>query len=124
MGRQSRRTLRCSPTLACLLAVLSISLFSWGLAYKISLYHTHELPPKMAAAKLLSQKERPAVAQSNQILPPIVPEFGLSATQAPSLYLSSFTHVPGLERSLRRPRDTREIFTVHTDRRPPPRLAD
>ena len=123
MGRRSRRTLRCSPTLACVLAVLSFSLFSWGLSYKLSLYHSHQLPPKMAAAKLLSQKERPAMAQASQIIPPTVPETALNVTRLPYLESSSLTYVPGLELLLRRPRDARLFFTVHTDRKPPPSVA-
>lgn len=122
MGRRSGRMLRCTPTLACVLAVLSISLFSWGLAYKLSLYHSHQLPPKMVAAKLLSQKERPAIAQASQMIPPVVPQSAFNVTRLPSLQLSSLTHVPGLESRSRGSGDASEFVTVHTSRRPPPNV--
>lgn len=123
MGRRRRRLLRCSPILACMLAVLSVSLFSWGLAYKLSLYRSHQLPPKMAAAKLLSQKERPVAAQSSQAIPPIVPNSAFALTPLPSLHLLSLMHVPGLELRSQPMRDARELFTVPTGCKPPPNLA-
>lgn len=122
MGRRSRRLLRCSPTLACALALLSISLFSWGLAYKLSLYHSHQLP-QMAAAKLLSQKERPATAQSNQLLPPIVPASPLNIARPPWFDLPGSTPAPRLELRSRHLHDAPEFFTVHTDRKPPPNVT-
>src|SRR5579875_146504 len=123
MGRRRQRMLRCSPILACLLAVLSVSLFSWGLAYKLSLYRSHELPPRMAAAKLLSQKERPVTAQSDQAVAPIVPNSAFVTTLLPSFHLLSLMHVPGLELRSRYLPDGRELFTVPTGRKPPPNLA-
>lgn len=123
MGRRRRTLLRCSPSLAGLLAVLSLLLFSWGLAYKLSLYGSHELPPKMVAAKLLSQKERPVTAQSSEVLPPIVPGSAFGSTPLPSIHLLSLMHVPALELRSAYLRDARQLFTIHTGRKPPPSVA-
>jgi hypothetical protein len=109
--------------LACVLVLLSVSLFSWGLRYKLSLYYSHQDSPKMAAAKLLSQKERPATAQATQLVAPIVPGPALHVTRIPSVQLASLTRVRSLERRSRHSGDCREFFTVHTDRKPPPNVA-
>lgn len=42
------------------MSVLAITVFLWGVEYKCSLYHRHpEKHPRMVAAKLLSETERP-----------------------------------------------------------------
>jgi hypothetical protein len=56
--------------------MLSLAVFGWGLQYKLSLYQgqnsiTHQAP----VAKLLSQKERPATAQTLDARFPEVPIF-------------------------------------------------
>jgi hypothetical protein len=56
--------------------MLSLAVFGWGLQYKLSLYQskdsiTHQAP----VAKLLSQKERPATAQTLGGRFPEVPAF-------------------------------------------------
>jgi hypothetical protein len=56
--------------------MLSLAVFGWGLQYKLSLYQskdsiTHQAP----VAKLLSQKERPATAQTLDGRFPEVPAF-------------------------------------------------
>ena len=56
MGQRRPKVFRCSPILAYVVAVLSLSLFSWGLGYKLSLYHSHQSAPRMAAAKLLPRR--------------------------------------------------------------------
>ena len=54
---------RGSPVLVMALALMSLAVFTWGLQYKLSLYKASEqAKPTIPAAKLLSQKERPAVA--------------------------------------------------------------
>jgi len=122
MGARQTRMLRCSPILAGMLAVLSISLFSWGLAYKLSLYRSHQSPPKIVAAKLLSQKERPVAAQVEKAI--------RSSAHSPALILkllpyppsSNLTPVAGLE--VRSPHwGAKQLFTVHTDRKPPPSIV-
>lgn len=42
-----------------LLLVLAFAVFAWGLHYKLSLYRSGATCSREAAAKLLSQKERP-----------------------------------------------------------------
>jgi hypothetical protein len=116
MGQRRPGMLLCSPILACLLAILSVSLFSWGLGYKLSLYHSHQLPPKMAAAKLLSPKERPVTAP---VVASIVPNAALEPTPLPSLR-SEGVYLPVSELRPSRLANFREAFTVHTDRKPPP----
>ena len=46
------------------IAMLAFAVFSWGVRYKLSLYNpaTH-----MSAAKLLSQRERPATLESAKL---------------------------------------------------------
>jgi hypothetical protein len=64
--------------LALSLLVLSAAVFGWGLQYKLSLYQgnksiSHQIPE----AKLLSQKERPAVGQTLNASPTERPTFAL-----------------------------------------------
>jgi hypothetical protein len=62
---------RGSPALIMMLASLCLSLFAWGIGYKLSLYKaSEERRPSMPAAKLLSQKERPGVSASLQVQVP------------------------------------------------------
>jgi hypothetical protein len=60
-----------SPQLIVALVVVCLSVFTWGLHYKLSLYRsTEQTCAKMPAAKLLSPKERPPIAvQQAQLLP-------------------------------------------------------
>jgi hypothetical protein len=67
---------RCAFLLALGLLVLSAAVFGWGLQYKLSLYKgkdsiSHQIP----AAKLLSQKERPAVDRVVSVRPSPLPGF-------------------------------------------------
>ncbi len=69
--------------LALGLLMLSAAVFGWGLQYKLSLYQgrdsiTHQMPE----AKLLSQKERPAVVQTVSASPT-----GLSAVSLLPVFL-------------------------------------
>ena len=60
--------------------VLSAAVFGWGLQYKLSLYHGHgkdSISHRIPEAKLLSQKERPATAQSISVRPSDPPAFHL-----------------------------------------------
>lgn len=123
MGPRRPRLLRCSPILASLLAVLSISLFSWGLGYKLSLYHSQHCRPKMAAAKLLSQKERPVTAQSSMARGSSAPISALNLAPLPCLHCSNQMHAPALQAWSPRLVVARELFTTHTNRKPPPNFA-
>jgi hypothetical protein len=57
-------TRRRLPALVVIL-MLAFAVSSWGLQYKLSLYHARAAHPAAPAAKLLSQKERP---QANRLL--------------------------------------------------------
>ena len=61
----TQRNRRCAFLLSFGLLTLSLAVFGWGLQYKLSLYQgkgaVAHLTPE---AKLLSQKERPLVAQA------------------------------------------------------------
>lgn len=123
MGSRRSSLLRCSPALAGLLAVLSISLFSWGLSYKLSLYHSQQYRSKIVAAKLLSEKERPVAAQSSKLLHCDLPGFAFTA--APLVSTGSF-HLEPLSLfgpSPRAPSGAARLFTTQTHRRPPPNLV-
>lgn len=122
MEGQRPRILRCSPILASMLAVLSISLFSWGLGYKLSLYHSGQCHPKMTAAKLLSQRERPLAAQSFRRVRANSPDTALDLTPYPSFRRSQLIPVPRAERSSPQLLADQEHFTVHTSRKPPPNV--
>jgi hypothetical protein len=50
-------TRRTAP--AMFLLMLAFAVFAWGLHYKLSLYRSEATHHRQAAAKLLSQKERP-----------------------------------------------------------------
>jgi hypothetical protein len=74
----SRISRRCAFLLSFGLLTLSMAVFGWGLQYKLSLYQgkgsiAHSTPE----AKLLSQKERPLVAQALSIRPTKLPVFHL-----------------------------------------------
>jgi hypothetical protein len=76
--RNSLRNSRRAFLLALGLLTLSAAVFGWGLQYKLSLYHgkdsiSHQIPE----AKLLSQKERPAVGQAVTVSPTKLPVFDL-----------------------------------------------
>ncbi len=52
------------------IAMLALAVFSWGVRYKVSLYNPAN---HMSAAKLLSQRERPATLESAKLaVDPIV----------------------------------------------------
>jgi len=46
------------------IAMLALAVFSWGVRYKVSLYNPAN---HMSAAKLLSQRERPATLESAKV---------------------------------------------------------
>ena len=76
--RKSFRNGHSAFLLALGLLTLSAAVFGWGLQYKLSLYQgkdsiTHQMPE----AKLLSQKERPAVVQTVHANPTGLPAFAL-----------------------------------------------
>jgi hypothetical protein len=119
MQERRERVLRCSPGLACMLFVLSLSLFSWGLHYKLSLYHAGQSQTKTAAAKLLSQKERPV--RVAKITPPGGTAQDLTARASAVDCLSVAHHSewgPPATVRTRRP-----FFSTHTGSRPPPARA-
>jgi hypothetical protein len=49
--------------------MLAFAVSSWGLQYKLSLYHARGAHPAAPAAKLLSQKERPPANRLLENLP-------------------------------------------------------
>lgn len=71
---------------------LALSIFLWGLAYKLSLYESmqtsfHRIPH----AKLLSENERPtAVAASNNLIPSGLLDFSLLPALAGGVLLGGF----------------------------------
>jgi hypothetical protein len=103
-----------------MLAVLAISLFSWGLGYKLSLYHSEQCRSKMAQAKLLSQKERPASAQASKIIRSRAPNSACDLTLVAAVHCPQFTPVLQLEARFGDSAGAKDLFTVHTDRKPPP----
>lgn len=62
------------------MAVLAAAVFVWGVEFKCSLYHRHpEKHPQVAAAKLLSEKERPLRNCADNLLrAPLVPVVSLA----------------------------------------------
>jgi hypothetical protein len=89
------------------LLTLSMAVFGWGLQYKLSLYQAKSsiahLTPE---AKLLSQKERPLVAQvqnTRPVEPPAFPVFPalLMVTLAASLCHAAtrYTRIGSVEKS-------------------------
>jgi lysylphosphatidylglycerol synthetase-like protein (DUF2156 family) len=65
---QTRR--RGSQWMIVTIAMLALAVFSWGVRYKVSLYNPAN---HMSAAKLLSQRERPATFESAKLaVDPIV----------------------------------------------------
>jgi hypothetical protein len=61
----AEQTERCeSGWMMVAIALLALAVFSWGVRYKLSLYNpeTH-----MSAAKLLSQRERPATSEAAKL---------------------------------------------------------
>jgi hypothetical protein len=62
---------RGSPALVAAFAFVCLSVFAWGLRYKLSLYDAQEeARPSMPAAKLLSPRERP-LATAQQLQPTV-----------------------------------------------------
>lgn len=123
MQRQRGRVLQCSPGMALTLALLSLSLFSWGLRYKLSLYHTGSPHARMAAAKLLSQKERVGAShvRSTKIPPSHNTTLDGLSLISPVAWSDSFD-LP--ERVASEERETsRSLFSTHTSSRPPPITA-
>jgi hypothetical protein len=59
---QTRR--RGSQWMIVTIAMLTFAIFSWGVRYKVSLYNPGA---HMSAAKLLSQRERPATSESARL---------------------------------------------------------
>lgn len=59
---QTRR--RGSQWMIVTIAMLAFAVFSWGVRYKLSLYNP---AAHMSAAKLLSQRERPATIESARL---------------------------------------------------------
>jgi hypothetical protein len=109
--------------MALALALLSLSLFSWGLGYKLSLYHTQSPQTRMAAAKLLSQKERVATVHFRSTTPPTGRNATLSGLSmispaASLLPLGSSERVAGDEMET-----NRLFFSIQTSCRPPPFTA-
>ena len=101
------RKRRCAFLLSFGLLTLSMAVFGWGLQYKLSLYQANSsiahLTPE---AKLLSQKERPLVAQvqnTRPVEPPAFPVFPalLMVTLAASLCHAAtrYTRIGSVEKS-------------------------
>jgi hypothetical protein len=61
-AEQTRR--RGSQWMIVTVAMLAFAVFSWGVRYKVSLYNP---AAHMSAAKLLSQRERPATIESARL---------------------------------------------------------
>lgn len=78
LSSNSQRNRRCAFLLSFGLLTLSMAVFGWGLQYKLSLYQGKgsiaHLTPE---AKLLSQKERPLVAQELNTRPTHLPAFSI-----------------------------------------------
>jgi hypothetical protein len=73
---------RASILTAFAILFLAFTVFGWGIGYKLSLYLPAGSPARaMAAAKLLSEKERPAATQAAEKAVP-APPADLSATRS------------------------------------------
>lgn len=60
--------------MALAVACLASAVFLWGTGYKCSLYHKHpERHPRIAIAKLLSERERPAADAAVSVRAPLPP---------------------------------------------------
>ncbi len=78
LSSDSRRNGRRAFLLPFALLMLSMAVFGWGLQYKLSLYKGKDSISHLAPeAKLLSQKERPAVGQAVGARPAVLPAFPL-----------------------------------------------
>jgi hypothetical protein len=106
------------------LAFLCLFLFAWGTGYKLSLYRASENhKPTMAAAKLLSQKERPAASIRLRVHNPHGKPMGvgshslLMATIALSIDIDVVS-MPTFVRAAKQSHNTPAFYS-----RPPPRCA-
>jgi len=110
---------------------LAFAVFGWGLQYKLSLYDS---PGSIAAstphAKLLSQKERPAVARDAALARPEIFEGESQIYGLASLFflISLVLHLVELLRSLGLPSDAVEqqlriVASSFFSFRPPPALV-
>jgi hypothetical protein len=110
--------------------MLGIAVFFWGLQYKLSLYHSEQ--GAVPAAKLLSQRERPAssVAMASLLLVgqplPVVPHKTLSDTHTA---WSADAHLQVVNRSEEllgtslSPRAPQPWHITHSSPRAPPMAA-
>jgi hypothetical protein len=92
LRHRKKPTWRGSPALVMALALVSLSVFTWGLQYKLSLYRTvHHPRSTIPAAKLLSPKERPALVNHQSRQP------GLSSPALiPAAEVISFPTIDGI----------------------------
>ncbi len=116
-----------SVVLACVLMVLGVSVFCWGLEAKLSLYRTDQTKPAMSCmAKLSAEKQadRTMAAVAPRTASTIVPKLsnvsgavnysqgnGIPVAHLQSAYLSSLA--PGKE----------YLHLLKLTRRPPPFLS-
>jgi hypothetical protein len=125
------KTRRRYPALA-LAALLCLAVFMWGLHYKLSLYHTAGSHQTAPAAKLLSQKERPAASFKieNRVAFQCRPQFlshAIPFHQHWAFLTAVSPEVAGrLQKLLEVPpkRSTRQLWhTICNSARPPPPIA-
>lgn len=68
------RTNRPNAPALFFVLILAFAVCSWGLRYKLSLYHAAGARPAVPAAKLLSQKERPVSFNDVDSVRPVSPQ--------------------------------------------------
>ena len=104
------------------IAMLALAVFSWGVRYKVSLYNPAN---HMSAAKLLSQRERPATFESAKLAadPTVHPEMHTLFAVAMGVMLAGLwslkpTFLPkSVEHPTRLPKQPSQTFFFF---RPPP----
>lgn len=116
---------RGSQWMIVTIAMLALAVFSWGVRYKVSLYNpaTH-----MSAAKLLSQRERPATFESAKLAaePVVHPEVRVLFAVAMGIMLAALwslkpTFLPkSVEHLAQLPKQPSQTFFFF---RPPPVLS-
>jgi hypothetical protein len=126
LRNRDERIWRGSPVVVMALVITLLSVFAWGLQYKLSLYKVSDgTRPTMPAAKLLSPKEFNPVAQLQpkgelRLVASILSAFHPVWNIVPLLWLASFS-------ILARPRrlNPAQIWVVAKiySRPPPPQLS-
>lgn len=127
-----KRTLAAQLTAPAFAALVALTVFLWGSAYKCSLYHRHpEKHARVATAKLLSERERPvapgitAQGQPPQALNPAlgVPPFGhCSAAPPVHHWMAPAVPIAALPGTQREVSARGKPYLIHFSFRPPPAL--